>query len=161
MFENWRFEAERHEIVEHLGRPSLRLENGFAIHPDADLVDGIVEFDVAFTPERAFTGAMWRMQDDDSFEWFWLRPHQSGNPDATQYTPAFNGVSGWQLYHGPRYAVPLSFRFDEWFPVRILFAGRLAEVYVADVERPALFVDGLKREPASGGVGLSASIAPA
>jgi hypothetical protein len=161
MFENWRFEAERHETVEHLGRPSLRLENGFAVHPDADLLDGIVEFDVAFTPERGFTGATWRMQDDENFEWIWLRPHQSGNPDATQYAPAFNGLAGWQLYHGPRYTVPVSFRFDEWFRVRILFAGRLAEVYVDDMEKPVLFVAGLKREPASGGVGLSASMAPA
>jgi hypothetical protein len=57
--------------------------------------------------------------------------HQSGNPDATQYAPTFNGIAGWQLYHGPRYTIPFSFRFDEWFTVRILFAGRLAEIYMA------------------------------
>jgi hypothetical protein len=161
MFENWRFEAERHELVEYLGRHCLRLENGLAVHPDAEFADGILEFDIAFTPERGFAGGTWRMQDDENFEWFWLRPHQSGNPDATQYAPAFNGIAGWQLYHGPCYTVPFSFRFDEWFTVRILFAGRLAEIYVADLEQPALFVDGLKRIPASGGVGLSASLAPA
>jgi hypothetical protein len=161
MFENWRFEAEGHELVEHLGRPCLRLENGLAVHPDADFLDGVLEFDIAFSPDRGFSGGTWRMQDDENFEWFWLRPHQSGNPDATQYAPAFNGIAGWQLYHGPRYTVSISLRFEEWFTVRILFAGGLAEIYVADVNRPALFVDGLKHAPASGGIGLSASLAPA
>jgi hypothetical protein len=35
--------------------------------------------------------------------------------------------------------------------VRILFAGRLAEIYVADLEQHALFVDGLERDPGSAG----------
>ena len=37
-----------------------------------------------------------------------LRPaHQMGNPDAVQYTPVFNDISAWQLYHGPGFWAPL------------------------------------------------------
>jgi hypothetical protein len=154
----WRFDAEAFGVAEHLGRPALRLENGHATLADVSFEDGFLEVDLALTPDRAFTGCTWRRQGED-FEWFWVRPHQSGNPDATQYAPAFNGIAGWQLYHGPRYAVPVSFPFGKWLTIRVAFAGRLAEISVGDDDRPALLVDDLKHEPRAGGVGLSASMA--
>jgi hypothetical protein len=40
--------------------------------------------------------------------------------------------------------------------VKIIVAGKQAEVYIMDMETPALFIPELKREPASGQVGLSA-----
>ena len=38
-----------------------------------------------------------------------MRPHQVGNPDAIQYTPVFNGLSAWQLYHGDGFWQPARF----------------------------------------------------
>ena len=154
----WSFDAERFGAAEHLDRPALRLENGHATVADVSFEDGVLEVDVALSSARAFTGCTWRRQGED-FEWFWVRPHQSGNPDATQYAPAFNGIAGWQLYHGERYAVPLSFPFGKWLTVRVVFEGRFAEVYVGEDERPALSVD-LKHDPRPGAIGLSASMAP-
>jgi hypothetical protein len=152
----WQWYAVESRVEQHLGRTSLYLKGGIATVASASLTDGMIEFDLAFTGERGFLGGVWRVQDPRNYEEFYVRPHQSGNPDANQYTPVFHGVSGWQLYHGPRYTVPVVYRFGEWFRVRILFSGAQAEVYIEDMERPVLFVDGLKRSVAPGGVGVSA-----
>lgn len=160
--EGWRLRANEARVEEHLGRPSLRLKGGTAVVEGVDLLDGWVELDVSFSPERGFVGGIWRVEDEENHELFYLRPHQSGNPDATQYTPVFHGVWGWQLYLAPRYAVPVEHRFGEWMRVRIVFAGHRAAIYVDDLETPVLVVDDLKREPAAGAVGLSAGdFAPA
>jgi hypothetical protein len=37
----------------------------------------------------------------ENYESFFRPPAQVGNPDAVQYTPVYNDVSAWQLYHGP------------------------------------------------------------
>ena len=153
--DRWRWHAAEHRVEEHLGRKSLYLKGGIATVADARVANGWIEFDVAFGPERGFMGGIWRVQDDRNYEEFYLRPHQSGNPDATQYTPVFNGIEGWQLYHGKRYTVPVTHRFDEWTHVKILFAGAQAEIYIRDMEKPVLFVDGLKRDAGPGGVGLN------
>jgi len=94
------------------------------------------------------------LADDENYESFFVRPHQVGNPDAIQYTPVFNGIGGWQLYHGPGFGAPIVFPTDAWFTIRVAFAGQRAEVYVADLEEPALVIGELKRAVASGGVGL-------
>src|SRR5262245_37088203 len=147
----WRFAAEQHRFEEHLGRPSLYLHTGDAFVAGAQLLDGTIEFDLAVTPERNFAGCTWRVLDAGNCESFYVRPHQSGNPDATQYTPVFNGVSGWQLYHGERYTVPLEIPFDDWLHVRVDVLGDVAEITAADT---LLRVDGLKRDPVAGGIGL-------
>ncbi|MBW8876577.1 MAG: hypothetical protein JF614_16550 [Acidobacteria bacterium] len=158
----WQWHAAESRVEEHLGRKSLYLKSGIATVADARFTNGLIEFDVAFTGERGFMGGIWRVQDAESYEWFYLRPHQSGNPDATQYTPVFHGIESWQLYHGPRYTVPFTYRFNEWTHVRILFSGALAEMYIQDVDKPVLLVDGLKRGVEPGGVGVSAGyFAPA
>lgn len=158
----WECQAVDSRVEEHLGRQSLRLKGGIATIAGSNLMNGWIELDLAFTGERGFMGAVWRVQDPWNYEELYVRPHQSGNPDANQYTPVFNGISGWQLYHGPRYTVPVAYRFGAWNHVKILFAGDQAEVYIEDMEKPVLFVDGLKRSAAAGGVGVSAgSFAPA
>jgi len=158
----WKLAAAESRVEEHLGRPSLLLRGGLAVIEDAAFLDGVIEFDVALPEARGFAGAVWRVQDPHDYEQFYMRPHQSGNPDANQYTPVFNGLPGWQLYHGPGYGAPVRYRFGEWTPVRIVVSGGEAEVYVGDMQRPAVYVDDLKRAPAAGGVGLSvADFAPA
>jgi hypothetical protein len=160
--DRWQWHAVEGRVEEHLGRRSLYLKGGIATVAGARLTDGWIEFDIAFARERGFVGGVWRVQDPRNYEEFYLRPHQSGNPDATQYTPVFHGLLSWQLYHGPRYTVPIAHRFDEWIRLRIVFAGLRAEIYVDDMERPALAIDELKRGVAPGGVGVGAeAFAPA
>jgi hypothetical protein len=158
----WEFDARESRVEEYLGRQSLFLKGGLALVKDSKFLNGVIEFDIAFSPDRTFVGAIWRVLDKNNFEEFYFRPHQSGNPDANQYTPTFNGLAGWQLYYGEDFAVPVRYRFNEWMRVKIVVAGKQAEVYIMDMETPALFIPELKQEPAPGQVGLSAgNFAPA
>ena len=158
----WEIKAEESRVVDLDGRPSLVLKGGIAAVAGSRFTDGIIEFDLRMSGERGFMGAAWRIQDLESYEEFYLRPHQSGNPDANQYQPVFHGVAAWQLYHGERYGSPSSYRFDQWVHLKIVVAGTRAEVYIDDMTRPALRIDELKRGLAGGRVGLTAgNFAPA
>lgn len=157
----WRIEGDAILHLEYQGRQALYLQNGFAVLPEVTLENGVVEFDMAFSAERGFSGAVWRLQGPGEYEHFYVRPHQSGMPDANQYTPVFGGVSGWQLYHGDGYSTPRHYRFNEWTHVRIVFWGDQAQVYIGDGPQPALEIPELKRAPAAGAVGVNAAFAPA
>ena len=66
------------------------------------------------------------------------------------------------MYYGEGYGVPVRYRFNEWLHIKIVVAGQQAEVYIVDMDKPALFVHELKRERKEGRVGLSAgNFAPA
>jgi glyoxylase-like metal-dependent hydrolase (beta-lactamase superfamily II) len=154
--ERWDIEAEETERVDYLGQSAIRLKGGTAILGEVNVKNGLIEFDIAVSEERGFAGLVFRLQDDRNFEHFYIRPHQSGNPDANQYTPVFDGVSGWQLYYGEDYAAPVNYRFDEWMHVKIIYAGSKAEVYI-DSDEPVLRVENLKRDDLDGAIGLQAS----
>ncbi len=126
--DRWEFDARESRVEEYLGRQSLFLKGGLALVKDSKFLNGVVEFDIAFSPERTFVGTVWRVLDKNNYEEFYFRPHQSGNPDANQYTPNFNGVAGWQLYYGEDYSAPVRYRFNEWMHVKIVVAGKQAEV---------------------------------
>lgn len=126
--ERWEIRAEESRITEHLGRPSLFLKGGLAAAKESQFTDGVIEFDIAFTGERGFVGAIWRMQDFENYEEFYLRPHQSGQPDANQYQPVFNGLAAWQLYYGEGYAAPVRYDFNQWLHIKIVVSGKNAEM---------------------------------
>lgn len=157
----WAIAGETHRIEEHLGRPALFLHGATATLGDVSLADGVLEVDVAFARERGFSGVLWRAQGPGEHEEFYVRPHQSGNPDANQYTPSFHGLTAWQLYYGPSYASPTVYRFDAWQRLKVVFEGGRAAVYLDSTE-PILIVPELKRTPQAGSVGVFASsFAPA
>ena len=151
----WEIKARESRVVNHLGRSSLYLKGGVAAVKDSKFTNGTIEFDLALPRERGFMGAVWRLQDFENYEEFYIRPHQSGNPDANQYTPIFNGVPAWQLYYGEGYGAPVSYDYDQWTHVKIVVGGGRAEIYLKDMETPALLVRELKREAKEGRVGLS------
>jgi hypothetical protein len=70
-----------------------------------------------------------------------------------EYTPVFNGISSWQLYHSPGFWSPVPFPLDHWFTIRVLFAGERAEIFVGDLDEPAL-VARLRGPVVPGRVGL-------
>jgi hypothetical protein len=154
----WDWGDARATPAEHLGRRCLLLETseGAAVPTlsGVELHDGVVELDLATGPDRGFHGVVWRLLDAESYESFFVRPHQIGNPDAVQYTPVWNGVSGWQLYHGPGFWAPTAFPLDGWFRIRVVFHGSRAEVVVGEDPVPALVVSELKRPPARGRIGI-------
>jgi hypothetical protein len=152
----WDIRAAEGKVIEHLGRQALLLKGGNALVKGSQFTDGVIEYDIAFTSERGFMGALWRMWDATNYENFYVRPHQSGNPDANQYQPVFNGVSAWQLYYGEGYGAPVRYDFNQWIHVKIVVSGKRAEIYVGDMAAPALFVSELKHETRPGQVGLGA-----
>jgi len=152
----WQIIAKESRIEDHAGRKSLFLRAGLAAVNDSRFLDGVIEFDISFTGERGFMGVAWRMQEDgQNYEEFYLRPHQSGNPDANQYQPVFNGMEAWQLHYGERYSAPTRYRLSEWIHVKIVVAGRSAEVYIDDPETPALYIEELEHGLGSGAVALT------
>ena len=160
--ERWEIQANEKKVVEYLGQKSLYLKGGSAIVKDSQFTDGIIEFDIAFSQQRNFAGIMWRIEDGKNFEEFYFRPHQSGNPDANQYQPVFNGGAAWQLFYGDRYSVPVKYDFNQWMHVKVVVSGENAEVYIRDMTTPALFIGELMRETKQGKVGVSsANNAPA
>ena len=152
----WQVSANETERVKLHGEDALWLKGGAAMLDGVSVRDSIIEYDIAIDEQRGFAGARFRSVGPSDFEHFYVRPHQSGNPDANQYTPVFNGVTGWQLYHGAGYANPVEYRFNEWMHVKIAFRDSQAEVFI-DSDEPVLVIPKLKRDPATGGVGLDAA----
>lgn len=158
--DRWSLQGEEHRLETYLGRPALYLDNARAILDDVDFREGVIEFDVAFTADRGFSGVMFHRQGDGDFEQFYLRPHNSGKPDACQYQPVFGGRTAWQILYGPGFGATLTHRYDEWQHVRLVISGGQADVYV-NSEEPVLFIDDLMRRAPGGGLGLLSSFAPA
>ncbi len=154
--EHWHWGDARPRRTEHLGRACLALETPIATVSGLTLEDGVIELDLAVSAQRGFHGVVWRLADLENFESFFVRPHQMGNPDAVQYTPVFNDVSAWQLYHGRGFWAPLEFPLGDWFTIRVAFAGRRAEMFVGDSREPGLVVGELKHPVAAGQIGIMA-----
>ncbi len=154
--DQWDIEAEEYELAEYNGYETLMLKGGIAYLKDTDFLNGIIEFDIAIPKQRGFMGAVWRLQDRQNYEEFYIRPHQSGNPDANQYTPVFNGLASWQLYYGEGYGQPVNYIFEEWMHVKILVSGKSGEVYIMNMEEPALIIYDMKRDLLDGKIGVEA-----
>jgi len=152
--DRWDIVAEEYELIEFNGKEALSMKGGIAYLKEVDFLNGTIEFDMAIPEQRGFMGAVWRLQDRQNFEEFYVRPHQSGNPDANQYTPVFNGLASWQLYHGEGFGSPVEYVFDEWMHVKIVIKGQSGEVYIRDMENPALIIHEMKRELQSGMIGV-------
>ncbi len=159
--EKWNFIAGT-KIVDHLGKKAIQLGIrkdgkpfgfGAAMLKGTSFTNGIIEYDVSFDRVRAFAGVRFRAQKPGNFENFYMRPHQSGNPDANQYVPVYNRASSWQLYYGTQYSAPTKYSFNKWMHVKLAISGNLADVYIDDMSKPAVTIE-LKRDEKTGGVGL-------
>ncbi len=157
--EHWEMSSQAFSFEKYLERDALRLESGgsetLGLVKDLVAQDGTLEFDVAFPEMRAFIGTIWRLQSNfaDS-ELFYLRSHQSGNPDSMQYMPIYNGLDAWQLYSEVgHYAQAMPFDFNQWTHVKLQVAGNLGEIYVKDMDKPKLVMP-LHHKPQAGIWGL-------
>jgi hypothetical protein len=109
---------------------------------------------MSFAAGRGFPGVGFRIQDESNFEQFYVRPHQAGNPDATQYTPVFNNYAGWQLYHGKGYSEVTPLQPDQWHHVKIDMHGLEAEIYFDNMNTPLIKVTELKHGWKGGNIAL-------
>ena len=133
------------EIVEYLGRKALA---GAAVLNDVEFENGVIEFDLAVTGQSGYPGVSFRVQSPDNYENFYIRPHRGGlYPDALQYTPHFNGVSGWQLYNGEGFTAGYDFPENEWMHFKLEICGSQARVFIDSAAEPVLIIHELKHGP--------------
>ncbi|HEV7745390.1 MAG TPA: hypothetical protein VGO56_10380 [Pyrinomonadaceae bacterium] len=146
---------EQAKVTDYLGRKSLLLNGGAATVKDFEMRDGVINVDVATTAIRGFFGIQFRLDKDGSNgEWIYLRPHNSGLPDALQYTPVLNTGANWQIYNGTGFTGAVDIPRDEWFHLRIEVVGAQAKLYVKDMDKPALVMTDLKSGMQKGQVAL-------
>jgi hypothetical protein len=154
--DKWEINASGSVLEMFEGKSSLYMYNGRAVLKDVEFFTGVLEYDIYITERRGFPGIQFRIQGEGNWEEFYVRPHQSGNPDANQYTPVFNGIGAWQLYYGDRFSVSYSYKMNAWNHIKLVVAERSAEVYINDMEVPALVIPALKREPKPGSIAFQA-----
>lgn len=154
--DKWTINATGSVLEMFEGKPSLYMYNGRALLKDVEFFTGVLEYDLYITERRGFPGIQFRVQDGGNWEEFYVRPHQSGKPDANQYTPVFNGLAGWQLYYGDRFSVPYSYKMNAWNHIKLVVAVRSTEVYINDMDVPALVIPALKHEPKPGSIAFQA-----
>ena len=130
------------------GRSALNLSRGSAQLKTTDMGRGTFEFDMWFEDKRQFPGFAFRGVDDSNFEYFYFRPHQSGNPDATQYSPVYNGLSAWQIYTGRGYSNAAELKTGAWVPVRLEIYDDSAQVFYDG--KTALHIPDLNMEQKDG-----------
>jgi len=150
----WDLEQEA-KVAEYQGRKCLRLDGGAAVLKDFEMRDGVLDVDVATTAKRGFFGFDVRIdKDGENYEEIYLRPHKSGLPDAMQYTPVLNTGRNWQIYNGPGFTGVVDIPKDVWFHLRLEVTGAQAQLYVSDMDKPALVMDDLKSGVEKGEVAL-------
>ena len=146
------------KIETFMGRPALTMHRGGAVAEGVSFEDGTVELEMAVGTHRNFAIMALRRTGEGEYEEFYFRTHKSELPDAIQYCPAWQGVGGWQLFHGPGYTARATFVRDRWIPVRIVLSGDRAAVFEGQTAQPQLVVDHLIRETRAGSIGLEAVI---
>ena len=147
------WDLERAKIVDHLGRKALI---GSTFLKDIRLQNGVIEVDIATTERsRSYPGLLFRVQDSANYERVYIRPHRSPfYDDVLQYGPVFNGVDSWQLYNGPGLTAGLEVLPDRWNHIKILMAGKQAQIFWNDLPEAVLVIDDLAHGDGSGTIGL-------
>ena len=150
----WEIQAQEFRVETYKGRESLYMRDGTAWMKGVEFQDGVIEMDVAAPAIQGFHGIRFRAVTPFDHEHVYIRPHLSGKSDAVQYNPIYHGISSWQLYSEPRYALPVSIEADRWIHVRIAVQGSRMEL---SVDGELLVFPELVRDPESGAFGISSS----
>ncbi|MEM9329377.1 MAG: hypothetical protein AAGA85_27195 [Bacteroidota bacterium] len=154
-FSDWDLSSAETSEVTVDGKKAIKLK-GQILFMDADFKNGVIDVDINFAEKRFFPAVEFRMQSDrKNYEHFYVRPHQSGNPDANQYSPVFDENSAWQLYHGPEFAKAIRYEFDVWHHLRFDVRGEAVKIYFDDMSTPMLYTR-LMGGFEAGGFGLTA-----
>lgn len=153
-FDSEQFQIVKGKTMEHLERTAFM---GTGYITDAEFENGIIEFDLAVNGKRSYPGIYFRVQSQEDYEHFYVRPHRSGlYPDALQYCPTTNGIGSWQLFNGNGYtSATEKFPMNEWFHVRIEVLGTRAKVFIGDNNQPSLEIFELYHGNSKGSISLN------
>lgn len=126
-----------------------------AVLADSRMADGTIDFDVAPMDGADFVAVTFRRQSFSQHENVYLRIRRSGDFMALQYAPRM-GSSTWQLY--PEFTAAVDWPENAWTHVRLQVRGSRLEVFVGDMDTPALVVPRLRHAGGVGEVGVWARI---
>jgi hypothetical protein len=144
------------ETRSYLGREALFLERAQITLKDEIFSEGVIEFDLAAEQPSGFVGVNFRGDDQGNSEQFYVRFHQSGRPDSTQYLGKMNGLASWQLHAGPNDAAAVSLGTRQWIPIRIVVEKDSADIFVRDMNEPLLHIPELRSDNDKGTVNFYA-----
>lgn len=155
---NWDLQGKA-GITEYQGRECILLDGGAAVLKDFEMRDAIIDVDISTPANRGFFGIQFRIDSlGSNAEWVYLRQHNSGLPDAIQYTPVLNTGLNWQIYNGPGFTGAVDIPKNEWFHLRLIVKGAQAYLYVKDMDNPVLVMNDLKSGIQKGQVALAVLI---
>ena len=150
----WDLEGDA-KVVDYQGKKSLRMDGAAAVLRDFEMRDGVIDVDVNTPAKRGFVGFDFRIDKDQAnYEEVYFRQHQSGYPDALQYTPVLGTGRNWQLFNGPGFTAATEIPKNEWFHMRLEVTGAQAKLYMKDMEKPVLVMDDLKSGVQTGQIAL-------
>lgn len=134
--DHWNLSEADYQLEKFKGKKGIALKGRLDLK-QLVMKDGTIEVDLNFPAKRNFPGVYFRTRQK-SYEEFYVRPHQSGNPDACQYSPVFYGTAAWQLYHGEGFGTKLELTADTWHHLKIVVKSNSAEVYWDEDPSPIL-----------------------
>lgn len=142
------------------GQASLWINKGVALVPGVDLRNGTFEVDVWTGASAGNVGVAFHVRDRNAFEVIFIRPGQSGKPEAVQYAPALNGLgTAWQVYHGDGANAKADIPRDTWVHLAVQIRGDTARFFLDHAAQAILTVPHLVLGPdAGGGIGVWASV---
>ncbi|TNE60524.1 MAG: hypothetical protein EP341_01255, partial [Sphingomonadales bacterium] len=83
---------DRVRVEQYDGAEALVVARATAMLEGVEFSEGVIEFDLAFEDKFGFGGLLWHAAGRDT-EYFYVRQHKSGQPDAGQYTPVRKGLT--------------------------------------------------------------------
>lgn len=147
------------ETIDYKGKKAIHLQrHQIAILKKGNFDNFIVEMDIAGS---AMPGLGFRAENLWNYEFFYCRMHASGNQDAIQYLPVFNGAQGWQLYNYPTYESVAEFKNQEWVHLKMEVFEDKMRVYVGDSQKPNLSIELLHEDLKTGAIFLKTTFAEA
>lgn len=144
-------------VEEVNGQQELILARASAMIDGLEFTDGVIEFDIAFENRRGFGGLMWHASDTGDAEYFYIRQHKSGLPDAGQYTPMRAGLTSWQIFSDANAMAPFAFTYDGWNRLKFVIANDTADIYFNGSKQPMLHIPDLATDRGRGGIGFRTS----
>ncbi|NNE49284.1 MAG: hypothetical protein HKN38_03670 [Altererythrobacter sp.] len=138
------------------GTEVLTVTRTTAMLNGVDFSEGVIEFDLALDDKRGFGGLLWHANGIDS-EYFYLRQHKSGLPDAGQYTPIRHGLTSWQIYSDRNGIAPFAFTHEGWNRFKMVVEGDRADIYLNGSQQPVLHIPDLAADQGSGAIGFRAA----
>jgi hypothetical protein len=139
----WKLSGKQVSVESVAGRTAIKIISGKALLDNVVLEDGLVEFDMYLSGERAFAYFYFRGQSEQNFEEIYFRSHKSDAPDALQYSPVFQSRSAWQLYHGDSGTAAATLPAKQWIPVKLELKGPKMTVWVGGKTEPTMVINQL------------------